>query len=132
MNYVWFSRLFYVVQLCADYVICSTDYVICSTDYVICSTDYVMCSVDYVMCGIQHFIQDYFAKGREIGLGEVSSEHGTVFIYILMFSVHVVIKFQGEGGISWGPPPLYKNPGINYVMCVVSLYMCTCVHTYLL
>ena len=36
------------------------------------------------------------------GSGSLNVNSETVFIYILMFSVHVVIKFQGR--ISWSPP----------------------------
>ena len=40
----------------------------------------------------------------------------TVFVYILMFSVHVVIKFQGgicQGGYP-GFPPLYESLGVMW------------------
>ena len=48
----------------------------------------------------QGFIQD-FLPGGEIGLG-VTAQSEAVIIYILMFSVHVVIKFGGGGNMSEG------------------------------
>ena len=55
----------------------------------------------------QGVIQDFFCQGGN-WIGGDSSKRGTVFIYILMFSVHVVIKFQGgeiyQGRISRVPP----------------------------
>ena len=43
-------------------------------------------------------------------MGGDSSKRGTVFIYILMLSVHVVIKFQGGGNMSGGiSRGLYKT-----------------------
>ena len=77
-----------------------------------------MVNVYPVKCGnFTYFMVLYriFCQGGKLDWGD-SSERGTVFIYIkkvyiLMFSVQVVIKFQGgnmSGGIS-RVPPLYKT-----------------------
>ena len=60
----------------------------------------------------------WFCCGVLFGSGSLDVKSETVFIYILMFSVHVVIKFQG--GYPGVPPP-YKT---LHVVRKLLLYEC--------